>query len=118
MDFVSAPRLTRKNPVFRRRRGLVCRPSNATATSKTSAMNKSIIDTRISHSGKTRRARLLLAAAAGLSLAALTTARATVTIVHSFTGGVSNGAAPIASLTLSGSKLYGMTSQGGSATRA
>ena len=50
-------------------------------------MNKSIIDTRVSPPGKTRRARLPLAAAAGLSLATLTTARAAVMILHNFTGG-------------------------------
>jgi uncharacterized repeat protein (TIGR03803 family) len=34
-------------------------------------------------------------------------------LLHSFTGGVSDGSFPYGSLTLDGSKLYGMTTQGG-----
>jgi uncharacterized repeat protein (TIGR03803 family) len=37
-------------------------------------------------------------------------------LLHSFTGGASDGASPQGSLTLSGSKLYGMTSAGGSSS--
>ena len=36
------------------------------------------------------------------------------TLLHSFTGGSDDGAVPMGSLTLSGSKFYGMTEQGGS----
>ena len=35
-------------------------------------------------------------------------------LLHIFTGGASDGSSPLGSLTLSGSKLYGMTAQGGS----
>jgi uncharacterized repeat protein (TIGR03803 family) len=37
------------------------------------------------------------------------------TVLHSFTGGSNDGKSPYGSLLLSGSKLYGMTSSGGSA---
>ena len=53
-------------------------------------------------------------AAAGLSLAALTPARAATMILHNFTGSTSDGDVPNGSLTLSGSTLYGMTTYGGS----
>ena len=55
-----------------------------------------------------------LLAAAGLSLAALTPARAATMILHSFAGSTSDGDVPYGSLTLSGSTLYGMTTYGGS----
>ena len=46
--------------------------------------------------------------------ATLTSARAADTILHNFTGGTSDGSMPDGSLTLSGTKLYGMTEAGGS----
>ena len=56
----------------------------------------------------------LLAAGAALLLALKATpTRAAATILHNFTASASDGAAPYGSLTLSGSKLYGMTVQGG-----
>jgi len=38
-------------------------------------------------------------------------------LLHSFTGGASNGKQPLGALTLSGSKLYGMTLYGGSSDK-
>src|SRR5678816_1838971 len=38
-------------------------------------------------------------------------------VLHNFTGGASDGSGPFESLTLSGSKLYGMTPDGGSSDR-
>ena len=57
---------------------------------------------------------LLTVGAAMLLGSPATPARAATTILHSFTGGVSDGASPNGSLTLSGSKFYGMTNTGGS----
>ncbi len=59
-------------------------------------------------------ASLLLAGAALLPGSLATPARAATTILHSFTGGGSDGAYPFGSLTLSGSTLYGMNWKGGS----
>ena len=63
----------------------------------------------------TKKATLLhlLTAASGLALATSPLARAAVNILHNFTGGANDGQYPYGSLTLSGSKLYGMTSDGG-----
>lgn len=54
-----------------------------------------------------------LLTAAALTVLFLAPARAAVTVLHSFTGGASDGSRPSGSLTLSGSKLYGMTLIGG-----
>ena len=62
------------------------------------------------------RRRIHLTAVLGFTAAllALPPARAADTILHSFTGGSSGGSNPYGSVTLSGSKLYGMTYGGGS----
>ncbi len=59
-------------------------------------------------------ASLLLVVAALLPASLATPAQAATMILHNFTGGTSDGSSPQGSLTLSGSKLYGMTYQGGS----
>lgn len=59
-------------------------------------------------------ASLLLSGAALLAGSLATPARAATTILHSFTGGASDGAYPFGSLTLAGSTLYGMNWKGGS----
>jgi uncharacterized repeat protein (TIGR03803 family) len=62
---------------------------------------------------------LLTAAGATLLLGSLATpARAATIILHNFTGLVIDGGNPAGSLTLSGSKLYGMTLQGGASGSA
>ena len=58
-------------------------------------------------------ASLLLAGTALLPSLLATPARAATTVLHNFIGGISDGATPEGSLTLSGTKLYGMTSSGG-----
>ena len=58
---------------------------------------------------------LITASAALLLIGSLaTSARAATMILHSFIGGAGDGASPWGSLTLSDSKLYGMTYVGGS----
>ena len=59
-------------------------------------------------------ASLLLVGTALLPDLLATPSHAATMILHNFTGSVSDGAYPSDSLTLSGSKLYGMTFQGGS----
>ena len=59
----------------------------------------------------------LLTVGAALLLGSLPTpARAATMILHNFTGDVGDGANPYGSLTLSNSKLYGLTSSGGSSS--
>ena len=60
---------------------------------------------------------LTLAALLALSAFSRTPARGTTTTLFNFTGTVSDGWSPYGSLTLSGSKLYGMTEKGGGSNR-
>src|SRR5947209_7436067 len=52
--------------------------------------------------------------AAGLIVLSLASSLAQDTILHNFAGGSDDGGNPSGSLTLSGTKLYGMTAGGGS----
>ena len=59
-------------------------------------------------------ASLVIVGAALLPVSLATSARGATMILHSFTGGASDGSYPFGSLTLSGLKLYGLTTGGGS----
>jgi uncharacterized repeat protein (TIGR03803 family) len=59
----------------------------------------------------------IITIAAALLLGSLAPARAATMILHNFTGGAADGAFPLGVPTLSGSKLYGMASGGGTSDR-
>ena len=61
-----------------------------------------------------KKKHLLATSILALALLQLTPARAADTILHSFTGGTTDGSQPYGSLTLVGSMLYGMTTYDGS----
>ena len=75
-------------------------------------MNANTIQTKTAMKTKHLLATGLLALTASF-----TPARAADIILHSFTGGASDGRIPQGSLTLSGATLYGMTSNGGSSDK-